>query len=36
MFEAILVGTFIALIVIINKKKEMSKVTAKNTAVPII
>jgi hypothetical protein len=36
MFDAPSAGILIALIVTITKKNEMSKVTLKNTAVPII
>ncbi len=36
MFGAISAGIFIALIAIITLKKEISKVTPKNVAVPII
>ncbi|HKY11380.1 MAG TPA: hypothetical protein VJL79_05675 [Nitrososphaera sp.] len=35
-FDATSAGILIALIVTITKKNEMSKVTPKNTAVPII
>ena len=36
MFDATSAGILIALIATITKKNEMSKVTPKNTAVPII